>query len=119
MRTLNDYFLQTTMPDISTSGSTTYVAVPDKGRIIKVIAVQEGAITGANAAVNIKTSQSGSSNVTGGTISILHASDAVGDVNTSSPTALNDVNEGEFIQVITDNASTGACVLKITFVIRR
>ena len=96
MRTLNDYFLKVTLPDCSASGSTGYVAVPDNGRIIKIIAVQEGAISGANAVINFKTATSGSSNVTGGTITIPYAGDAVGDVRYVEPTALNNVLEGFF-----------------------
>tara|TARA_B110000037_G_scaffold17080_1_gene17630 strand:+ start:171 stop:530 length:360 start_codon:yes stop_codon:yes gene_type:complete len=119
MRTLNDYFLKVTLPDCSASGSTGYVAVPDNGRIIKIIAVQEGAISGANAVINFKTATSGSSNVTGGTITIPYAGDAVGDVRYVEPTALNNVLEGEAIQVITNNASSGACPVQCTIVIRR
>jgi hypothetical protein len=35
MRTLNDYFLTSKITDISTAGST-FVPVPDDGRIIKI-----------------------------------------------------------------------------------
>ena len=119
MRTLNDYFLKVTLPDCSASGSTGYVAVPDDGKIIKIITVQEGAIGSANAIINFKTATSGSSNVTGGTVTIPFAGDSVGDVRSSEPTALNNVLEGEAIQVITNNASTGACPVQCTIVIRR
>ncbi len=37
MRTLNDYFLTSAIPDVSTASST-FVCVPDGGRIIKIIA---------------------------------------------------------------------------------
>ena len=36
MRTLNDYFLTAEIEDISTASST-FVAVPDGGKIIKII----------------------------------------------------------------------------------
>ena len=35
MRTLNDYFLTSEIPDVSTASST-FVNVPDGGRIIKI-----------------------------------------------------------------------------------
>ena len=50
MRTLNDYFITGQIVDISTAGST-FVAVPDGGRIIKIMSVLGGAITGGNAAI--------------------------------------------------------------------
>ena len=37
MRTLNDYFLTSAIPDVSASSST-FVNVPDGGRIIKIFA---------------------------------------------------------------------------------
>ena len=36
MRTLNDYFINAEIEDISTASST-FVAVPDGGRVIKII----------------------------------------------------------------------------------
>ncbi len=50
MRTLNDYFISGRVADISTAGST-FVAVPDGGRIIKIMTVLQGAISGGNAAI--------------------------------------------------------------------
>ena len=49
MRTLNDYFLTAEIEDISTASST-FVAVPDGGKIIKIITALQGAISGGNAA---------------------------------------------------------------------
>ena len=51
MRTLNDYFLHATIADIST-GSSTFVPVPDGGKIIKIITALQGAITSANAGIS-------------------------------------------------------------------
>ena len=50
MRTLNDYFLTTTIADISTASST-FVAVPDGGKIIKIMTALQGAISGGDAAI--------------------------------------------------------------------
>ena len=46
MRTLNDYFLTAEIEDISTASST-FVAVPDGGKIIKIITALQGAISAA------------------------------------------------------------------------
>ena len=40
MRTLNDYFLHAEIEDISTASST-FVAVPDGGKIIKIITINK------------------------------------------------------------------------------
>ena len=50
MRTLNDYFLTARLADVSAASSVN-IAVPDDGKIIKIISVLGGAITTANSAV--------------------------------------------------------------------
>ena len=49
MRTLNDYFLTAKITNISTAGST-FVAVPDGGKIVKILTSIKNAITTADAA---------------------------------------------------------------------
>jgi hypothetical protein len=110
MRTLNDYFITGTIADISTAGST-FVAVPDGGRIIKIMSVLEGAISGGNAAI---TFEIGNVAVTGAGFTVAHSGSAVGTMDGSVPTALNGS-----IEMITDGNSTGAKSLTVTFVIRR
>ena len=53
MRTLNDYFLTAEIEDVSTASST-FVAVPDGGKIIKIITALQGAISGGNAAISFE-----------------------------------------------------------------
>ena len=118
MRTLNDYFIHASLDDASTASST-FVAVPDKGRIIKTIMVQDGAISSADAAISFNTTESPSTVVTNSGITIPNAGDAAGNVRTSEPTALNAVNEGDYIKITTDGASSGTCKCNFTFVIRR
>ena len=118
MRTLNDYFINASLADASTASST-YVAVPDKGKIIKIIMVQDGAVATADAVFTFHTSESPSTVVTGSGITITHGSDAIGDISTSEPTALNAVNDGDYIKITTNGASTGTCKCNFTFVIRR
>ena len=70
MRTLNDYFVTAEIEDISTASST-FVAVPDGGRIIKIITALQGAISGGNAAISFEI---GGTAVTGGALQ-LHIQD--------------------------------------------
>ena len=115
MRTLNDYFLYGVIDDVSTA-STVRVAVPDAGKVIKISTVLGGTIATANAAVTAKI---GTTNMTGGAITVAHSGSAAGDIDTAEPTAANNVVEGDFIALATDGASTGAKKLLVTFVIRR
>ena len=89
MRTLNDYFLTAEIEDISTASST-FVAVPDGGKIVKIITALQGAISGANAAI---TFEIGGTAVTGGAITVAHSGSAAGDVDTAEPTAANRVEQ--------------------------
>ena len=115
MRTLNDYFITGRISDISTAGST-FVAVPDGGRIIKIMSVLQGAISGGNAGISFEI---GGTAVTGGGITVAHSGSAAGDVDSAEPTAANQVEEGGTIEMLTDGGSTGANKLNVTFVIRR
>ena len=115
MRTLNDYFIYGEIADISTASST-FVAVPDGGKIIKIITALQGAISGGNAAI---TFEIGGTAVTNGGITVAHSGSAAGDVDSSVPTAANEVAEDGTIEMITDGGSTGAKKLLVTFVIRR
>ena len=115
MRTLNDYFLTSKITNISTAGST-FVPVPDGGRIIKIFTSIKNAITTANAALSFEI---GGTAITGGGITVTQSGSAAGDVDTAEPTAANSVNEGQAIEIITDGGSSTACECVVTFVIRR
>ena len=115
MRTLNDYFLTAEIEDISTASST-FVAVPDGGKIVKIITALQGAISGADAAI---TFEIGGTAMTNSAITVANSGSAAGDVDTSAPTAANRVEEGGTIEMITDGGSTGTAKLVVTFVIRR
>ena len=115
MRTLNDYFLTSTIADISTASST-FVPVPDGGKIIKIITALQGAIGTANAAI---TFEIGGTAVTGGAITVTQSGSAAGEVDTAEPTAANDVAEDGSIEMITDGSSSNTIKLVVTFVIRR
>ena len=115
MRTLNDYFITSTIADISTASST-FVPVPDGGRVVKIITALQGAIGTANAAI---TFEIGGTAITGGGITVTQSGSAAGDVDTAEPTAANRVEEDGSIEMITDGGSSTACECVITFVIRR
>ena len=115
MRTLNDYFLTAKVTDISTAGST-FVAVPDVGNIVKIYTSIKNAITSADAAI---TFEIGGTSVTNGAITVTQAGSAAGDVDSSTPSAANRVEEGGSIEIISDGASATACEMIVTFVIRR
>ena len=115
MRTLNDYFITAKIANISTASST-FVAIPDGGKVIKIFSALQAVIATANGAI---TFEIGGTAITGGAISVAYSGSAVGDVDTAEPTAANEVAEGGTIEIITDGASTNAAVLYITFVIRR
>ena len=115
MRTLNDYFITAKIANISTASST-FVAIPDGGKVIKIFSALQAVIATANGAI---TFEIGGTAITGGAISVAYSGSAVGDVDTAEPTAANEVAEGGTIEMITDGASTNAAVLYITFVIRR
>jgi hypothetical protein len=115
MRTLNDYFLHAAIADVSTASST-FVPVPDGGKIIKIITALQGAITSVNAGISFEI---GGTAVTGGGITVAYSGSAAGDVDTAEPTAANDLSEDGTIEMITDGASATACECVVTFIIRR
>ena len=90
MRTLNDYFLHAAIADISTASST-FVPVPDGGKVIKIITALQGAIGTANAAI---TFEIGGVAITGGAITVTQSGSAAGDIDTAEPTAANEVSRG-------------------------
>lgn len=115
VRPLNDYTVVAELDDISTA-STTYVAAPSDGRVIKIFSVIHGAIATADA---VLTPSINGTAITGGAITVANTSSAAGDVDTSEPTAANNVLEGDTLRVATNGASTGAVRCTITFVVRR
>ena len=115
MRTLNDYFITSTIADISTASST-FVPVPDGGKVIKIFTALQGASGTANAAI---TFEMGGTAITGGGITVTQSGSAAGDVDTAEPTAANEVSEDGTIEMITIGASSNTIKLVVTFVIRR
>ena len=112
MRTLNDYFITAEIEDVSTASST-FVAIPDGGKIVKILTANQATITGT-AALSFEIGTA----VTGGGISIV-ASGSAGAIDTAAPTGNNTVVEGGSIEMITDGGSSNTSKAVVTFVIRR
>ena len=113
MRTLNDYFITSAIPNVS-SASSTFVCVPDGGRIIKIITHNKATTTGT-AAISFEI---GGVAVAGAGLNHVATSSA-GKVTTVEPTGANRVEEDGTIECITDGGSTNSSKMEITFVIRR
>jgi len=115
MRTLNDYFITAEIEDISTASST-FVAIPDGGKVVKILTALQGAISGDDAAITFEV---GGTAMTNSAITVEYDGSAAGDVDSSEPTAANSVEEGDAIEIISDGGSSTACEMIVTFVIRR
>ena len=113
MRTLNDYFIQAKIVDVSTVGQI-YIPVPDDGKVIKVISALNGTIDTADAVLTVKGAEG-----TMGTITIEDSGSAAGDVDTLEPTANNNVLEGGTIEVETNGASGQTISVDLVIIVRR
>lgn len=112
---LDQFTLIGEIADISSAASS-WVVSPYAGTIEKIYTAIDGAITGANAAI---TFEIGGTAVTDGGITIAQASSAAGDIDSSTPSALNIVTAGQAIEIITDGGSTNAVKAVVTIVMQR
>lgn len=112
---LDQFILQGEIADIST-GASSWVVSPYACTIEKIYTVIDGAITVGDAAISFEI---GGTAITGGGITIANAASAAGDVDSSTPTALNIVAVGGAIEIITDGGSTDAAKAEVIFVCKR
>ena len=111
----DEFVLNVQMTDVSTSGSY-WVVSPYAAKIKKIYSVLRGAIATANAGITVEI---GGTAVTGAGITIAYSGSAAGDVDSSTPTALNTVAAGQAIEIITNGASTNAIIVNFTLVMQR
>lgn len=101
------------LTDISTA-STLYLPCPVNGRVVKVMATIENAITVAD---SVCTSSISGAAITGGGFTAAYTASAAGTTFTGTPTAANYVNAGQYLSFVTDGASTTACVANVSFLV--
>ena len=112
---LNEYTLYGEIEDASTASST-FVVAPFGGEIIAIYTALQGAIITADAAI---TFEIGGVAITGSAITVTQVGSAAGDVDSSFPTALNRIEAGQTIEMITSGASGNAVKLPVTIIIAR
>lgn len=88
--------------DVSTSGSV-WVVPGIAGTIVGVSNVIDAAITGADAGLTLEI---GGTEVTDADITITQSGSAAGDVDQSTPSALNVIAADEAVEIVKDGLST-------------
>ena len=99
--------------DVSTASSS-FVVCPFAGTITKIYSAIQNAITTAPAVI---TFELGGVAITGAGLSITNTSSAAGDVDSSTPTALNSVSAGQAIEIVNAGASETSCEAEITIMV--
>jgi hypothetical protein len=114
-RPLTEASVSTQLADLSTASST-FVASPWRGKIIRVYSVIHAAITTTNATWTVEINGTA---VSGGATTVTQSGSAAGDVDTFIPTGANTVNEGDTIEFISGGESDTTCITTFTAVIER
>ena len=94
--------LNAIIADVGT-GETVWVPIPVSGDIVRVDTVLEGALTGADATVTVKTA----ADATIAAIVITQSGSGAGDVDSNASPSNVAVTAGTAIKVVSDSASTG------------
>ena len=108
-----DVVLNVKITDLST-GSSTFVVSHVAGKVKTIYSTIQNAITVGDAALTFELAGVA---ITGAGITVGYSGSAAGDVDSSTPTALNTVTAGQAIECITDGGSTDACETVLTIVI--
>ncbi len=114
-RPLHEIVVQAYLADISTAGSA-FVAAPDKGKVVRIQTIIDGALATADAALTFEINGTA---ITGSAITVTQSGSAAGDVDSSVPTALSSVEIDDQIEVITDGASTNTVPVMVNFTVRQ
>lgn len=112
--TLQQDTLAAVIADISTS-ETVYVPVPYAGDVTRVTLVIDGAISAANAVIDVKDSDGNSM----GNITVLQSGSAAGDVYSLTPASNEAVTDNDYITVETDGGSTDTVTARVSIVVTR
>ena len=108
--------LNTTIPDVSTIGSSGWVAAPTTGNIISVNVVVLDPITLADSILTVRVG--GIAATLDTTLRIEFADSAAGDTTSANVLSGGTVNAGDAIQISSDGVSTGVASAQVTFLIR-
>jgi hypothetical protein len=111
IKNTNKIYLNYELVDISTAKSD-WLVVPVAGKITKIWSVIDGAITVADAILSFEIATVA---VTNGNITVAFTGSAAGDVDSSTPTALNVLAAGQALEIITNGGSTGSINATLTF----
>ncbi len=111
-------YFNATLVDISTSSSS-FIAMPFRGRVVRAYVTIDTAITGADSALTASIISGGTTTaITGMTGTAANAGSAAGSVFTmSDATAARDFVDGDVIKLTTDGASSTASVATWTLVV--
>jgi len=109
-QSLKKVYLTASIQDISTAGQI-YVVSPVAGTISKIYSVINGAIATAN---SILTPKIAGTAITGGAITVAFSGSAAGDVDSSTPSAANEITAGAAIEIETDGASSNTVEVVLT-----
>lgn len=115
MRGLHHYFIFGVIPDISTADEVV-IPCPDGGKCTKVYTALGAVIATADADITPKANGTA---MTNGLITVAFSGSAIGDVDSSEPTAVNEVAPGGYFSIATDGASDNAVKLGFCLVIER
>lgn len=109
-QSLKKVYLTTSIADISTAGQI-YVVSPVAGNITKIYSVINGAIADADAVLTPKIAGTA---ITDGAITVAFDGSAAGDVDSSTPTALNTITAGSAIEIETNGVSSNTVEVVLT-----
>lgn len=94
--------------DVSTAGQT-FFASPFDGTLLTVTSALNGAITGGDAVLTVKTQEG-----TAGTITIANSGSAAGDIDSLTVASNGAVTAGSLVEIETDGGSTGTVAVDLT-----
>jgi len=113
--TAHDNFVYLTLQiDNISAASSSWVASPTAGNITKIYTIINAVIAGGDATI---TAEINTVAVTNSSITIAYSGSAVGDVDSSTPSAARTVAAGSKIEIITNGGSTNTCKAVVTIVI--